>query len=269
MINGNYIKLNNIYYSPNINKNLISGIRLAKEGYFCEIKNKRGNTILCLKVKENNKVKFFGSFPANDVNVIRLPIVKTNSFINYINNDETTNLDERSKLLWHRRLGHYYYNDLNKYLELHNIKDSECLDCKVSKLKRKPHTGKSPSASNILEIIHSDLIGPIRKSITGKKYILTFIDEFSRKAWIYVFHDKAEVPKTIIQFLKYIKNHFQYNIKYFKTDNDKEYKNKKVENYCKNNGIMKIYSPQYNPQNNGKAERFNYTIIDYAKTVLN
>jgi len=32
---------------------------------------------------------------------------------------------------------------------------------------------------------------------------------------------------------------------------------------------MKIYSPQYNPQNNGKAERFNYTIIDYAKTVLN
>ena len=99
--------------------------------------------------------------------------------------------------------------------------------------------------------------------------MLTFIDEFSRKAWVYVLQDKAEVPKTTIQILKYIKNNFQYKAKYFQTDNGKEYKNKKVENYCKNNGIMKIYSPPYNPQNNGKVERFNYTIIDCAKTILN
>jgi len=32
---------------------------------------------------------------------------------------------------------------------------------------------------------------------------------------------------------------------------------------------MKIYFSPYNSQNNGKAERFNYTIIDYAKTILN
>ena len=59
MINGNYIKLNDVYYSPNINKNLISGIKLAKEGYSCKIKNKGENIILYLKAEENKKGKFF------------------------------------------------------------------------------------------------------------------------------------------------------------------------------------------------------------------
>jgi len=50
MINGNYIKLNDVYYSPNINKNLISGTKLAKEGYSREIQDENGNIILFLKI---------------------------------------------------------------------------------------------------------------------------------------------------------------------------------------------------------------------------
>jgi len=33
-------------------------------------------------------------------------------------------LDEVNKLIWHRRLGHFYHQNLEKYLELHNIKES-------------------------------------------------------------------------------------------------------------------------------------------------
>ncbi|KAG4108856.1 hypothetical protein H8356DRAFT_1365864 [Neocallimastix lanati (nom. inval.)] len=35
-----------------------------------------------------------------------------------------------------------------------------------------------------------------------------------------------------------------------------------------NNGITKIYSSPYNPQNNGKYDRFNQTLINCAKTML-
>jgi len=42
-----------------------------------------------------------------------------------------------------------------------------------------------------------------------------------------------------------------------------------VENYCLNNGIKKLYSPPYNPQNNGIAERFNYTLESCIKAILN
>ena len=57
-------------------------------------------------------------------------------------------------------------------------------------------------------------------------------------------------------------------IKNFKTDQGKEYVNKKVEQFCRRNGIRKLYSPPYNPQNNRKSERFNYTLVSCAKTLL-
>jgi len=41
-----------------------------------------------------------------------------------------------------------------------------------------------------------------------------------------------------------------------------------IEKYCLNNGITKLYSPPYNPENNGKAERFNQTLINCARTLL-
>eukprot|EP00833_Pecoramyces_ruminatium_P000077 jgi/Orpsp1_1/1174109/evm.model.c7180000048956.1 len=54
----------------------------------------------------------------------------------------------------------------------------------------------------------------------------------------------------------------------FKSDNAREYRNKKIVEFCENNGIYKVYSPPYNPENNGMAERFNQTLISCAKTLL-
>jgi len=68
--------------------------------------------------------------------------------------------------------------------------------------------------------------------------------------------------------LKTISNRFNCNIKFFKTDNGLEFKNKKIKKYCLKNGITKLYSPPYNPENNGKAERFNQTLINCARTLL-
>jgi len=44
----------------------------------------------------------------------------------------------------------------------------------------------------------------------------------------------------------------------------------KIENYCANHHIKKkkIYSPPYNPQNNSKSERFNYTLENCIKALL-
>lgn len=42
--------------------------------------------------------------------------------------------------------------------------------------------GKSWRAKTILELIHSDTYGPINPSSNGcKRYILTYIDDYSRK----------------------------------------------------------------------------------------
>jgi hypothetical protein len=49
-----------------------------------------------------------------------------------------------------------------------------------------------------LDYIHSDLWGPSQISSKGNdsRYILTFIDDFSRKIWIYFLKEKSQVFKT-------------------------------------------------------------------------
>ena len=162
-------------------------------------------------------------------------------------------------MLWHRRLGHFYNENLTKYLKLHNVKINECLDCKIAKLNRKPHNGNTPKAKHPLDVIHSDVMGQISKSYTGKRYILTFIDAFTRKSWIFLLENMSEIPRTVVNFFTYLNNQF-YQIKTFHSDQGTEYNNKKILNYCKEQSIVKTFSPLHNPQNNGIAERFNYTI---------
>ena len=271
-INGYNIKFENVLYSKQVNKNLLSGIKLAKNGLKCNIKSRRDKVFLTLKTTlENKRTINIGTFKANKNNTIHI-LTKNKSnlknCIDIVSPEETMDINDQSKMLWHRRLGHFYQDNLTKYLKLHNVKINECLNCKIAKLNRKPHNGDTPKAKHPLDVIHSDVIGPISKSYSGKRYVLTFIDEYTRKSWIFLLENKSEVPRTIINFFTYLNNQFYYNIKTFRSDQGTEYNNKKVLNYCKEHGIIKTFSPPYNPQNNGIAERFNYTIVSCAKTLI-
>jgi len=158
---------------------------------------------------------------------------------------------------------------MNKFLDMHNIKDPLCIDCRITKMKRISHNKTTPKANQIIEVIHSDIIGPINASITGKRYIIIFIDEKSHKSWIFLLDKKSKAIETTINFLKYLNNLFDdKSVKVFKSDNAKEYKNRIIIKYCEENGIMKTYSPPYSPENNGLAERFNQTLISCTKTLL-
>jgi hypothetical protein len=47
-------------------------------------------------------------------------------------------------------------------------------------------------ANGILELVHSDAFGPITvTSLGGSMYYVSFIDDFSRKAWIYFLRKKS------------------------------------------------------------------------------
>ena len=78
---------------------------------------------------------------------------------------------------------------------------------KSLKLKEN-HIIRPPRADAILEVIHTDLICPIKDSHSGNKYILNVIDEYLRKLWIFPLKNKSDVPKNIINFFKLIKSHF-------------------------------------------------------------
>eukprot|EP00833_Pecoramyces_ruminatium_P018465 jgi/Orpsp1_1/1192497/evm.model.d7180000093790.1 len=264
IINGFTIVLNKVLYSSKIIKSIISGIKLSKEGINTKIYTNNNTTYLTLLNSDN---KIINTFPSNSFNIIKIPIINltpTELDLNY------TTLNDSSKLLWHKRLGYFYLPNIDKYINMNNItnNNNHCTECKIPNLKHKPHNKPTPKASKILEIIHSDIVGPLEIPFTNKKYFITFIDEYLKRSWIYFLKDKSEAIQIIIDFFNFINNYFNEKIKFFKSDNAKEYKNKKIKKYCKKYGIYKSFSTPYNPQNNGIAERFNQPIISCARNLL-
>ena len=72
--------------------------------------------------------------------------------------------------------------------------DGDCQGCALGKQHRDsfPH-GQSTHALAPLELIHSDLMSFPTPPFFGARYVLTFIDEFSKHTWVYFLKYKSDV----------------------------------------------------------------------------
>ena len=105
-------------------------------------------------------------------------------------------------------------------------------------------------------------------SLSGYEYYVTFIDDYSRKTWIYFLKTKVEVFEKFKEFKALIENHSERRIKTLRTDNGGEYTSKEFEAFCKEAGIKRELTTPYNPQQNGVVERKNGTIMEAMKIMI-
>jgi transposase InsO family protein len=99
-----------------------------------------------------------------------------------------------------------------------------------------------------VEIVHSDICGPMpTPSIGGSAYFLTFIDDFSRKTWIYFLKHKYNALGCSQQFKSLVEKHSGYYIKVLRTDRGGEYVSIEFHKFCKVHGIYKKFTMQYTP----------------------
>ena len=112
-----------------------------------------------------------------------------------------------------------------KGLPLIEKPDSLCESCILGKRHKESFpTGKSIRAKAPLEIIHSYLCGPMQApSLAGNQYFLTFIDDFTRKIWVYFFKNKSEVFEKFQNFKALVENQSGLRIKVLRTDRGGEY----------------------------------------------
>jgi hypothetical protein len=69
-----------------------------------------------------------------------------------------------------------------------------CRGCALGKNVKRPFPRSENRSKEILNLIHSDVCGPMPvKSLGGSLYYVIFIDDFSRKTWIYLLKTKDEV----------------------------------------------------------------------------
>ena len=79
-------------------------------------------------------------------------------------------------------------------LDLKSLKLDFCKYCVFGKQCKQRFKTGNHNSKQILDYIHYDLWGPSpTMSYGGASYFLTFIDDFSRKVWVYMLKKKADV----------------------------------------------------------------------------
>ena len=114
-----------------------------------------------------------------------------------------------------------------------------CSGCLVGKHSKKRYeVGKAHRTTSILDLIDSDVAGPIpTTSINGCGYFLTFVDAGSRFCWIYFMKHKSKVFEIFKFFKAMVENSFRKKNKSLRYDKRGEYIKRELQHYCESKGI--------------------------------
>jgi hypothetical protein len=95
-----------------------------------------------------------------------------------------------------------------------------CENCVYGKKNRVIFPSGATRAEGILQLVHSDVFGPVLVPSLGKSvYYVSFIDEFSRNTWIYFLRKKYEVFDRFKYFKALFENQTKKIIKVLRKDN--------------------------------------------------
>ncbi|KAL0391597.1 UNVERIFIED_CONTAM: hypothetical protein Slati_4523900 [Sesamum latifolium] len=102
-------------------------------------------------------------------------------------------------LIWHARLGHISQDRIkrlvgSKSLEIDNLDNLPAYEsCLKEKITRKPFVGQSTLANSLLDLIHTDVCGPLNTQARGEfSYFITFSNDRSRYGYVYLMRNKYE-----------------------------------------------------------------------------
>ena len=251
-------KLKDVRYIPDLKKMLISVGQLDEEGHYVNFGNQQW------KVTKGNLVIARGH-KQGTLYMVEMSADGTNAAVE----------DAGVSTLWHQRLGHMSEKGMKmlaskgRIPDLQNVKIDFCEPCVLGKQKKVTFvkTGQPPKAGK-LELIHSDVYGPTKvSSIGGSRFYVTFIDDSTRKVWVYFLKNKSDVFSTFKRFKAAVENETNLKIKCLKSDNGGEYNKTEFIDYCAEHGIRMLKTVPDTPQQNGVAERMNRTLNERAKSM--
>lgn len=275
---GCFIDLENCLFVPECARNLVSVSRLDDLGFDFKI----GHGVFSLYRKDY----FYGNGTLVD-SLYRFNLDK--SFSESLFNVENQGIkrsasNEKSALLWHKRLGHISKERMTRLIKKELLPPLDfsdldvCIEC--IKGKQTKHITKKPAtrSSQLLELIHTDICGPFEApSWSGEKYFITFIDDYSRYGYTYLLHDKAESVNVLKLFIDEVERQLEKKVKVVRSDRGGEFYGRFTESgqcpglfakLLESKGICAQYTMPGTPQQNGVAERRNHTLMEMVRSML-
>jgi len=154
-----------------------------------------------------------------------------------------------------------------KISDMDKSKVIDCEVCQLAKMRRKnvnKRRTRPPDKEN--EVVCCDTLGPLNPSKNGNKYVMfmgnrnMFVPYFTRTK-------SAAYPKIKEYFAMVDRQHGKDFIRRFRGDNEFSNNNSLKEFFAKE-GIITEFTTSNNPSQNGRAERFNLTVMNMARAML-
>jgi hypothetical protein len=271
------IELDEVYYSPDMDINLISSTTLARTIPHTNVLQEGGKGMLIYRgiriplSTKGNILTLNGGATAMIFSAVRERIIS----------------DISELFTTHVRLGHIGFDRMIKMIELQKsrgvgtlkLDKSEiakardlimnCLACKFAKSTDTPYSGKAPlnHGSSVGEVIHFDTF-ECRLSNGTAYYGLIIVEPFSGALTCYKLLSKDLIVGKLIIGIKFIETVTQNKIKFLYSDGGTEFNNYTLKQYCESNGKTYHFPPAATPKWNGIAERAVRTVKEGGRTLL-
>ena len=156
----------------------------------------------------------------------------------------------------------------NSSISWNKVGHKLCHSCQLGKHVRLPFSSSTSYSTTPFEIVHCDVWTSPVASISGSRYYLVILDDFSHFCWTFPLAHKSEVHKHITHFCNFVQTQFGLSVKSIQADNGTEFVNRTLTDLFSARGIhLRLSCPYTSPQN-GKAERILRTLNNICRTLL-
>lgn len=254
--------LSEVISVPELSKNLLSVNKITQNGGEVVFKKDKVQVF-----KNKNKIM---ESEKNENGIYAVKLEKENE-------EKALTAETENVLDWHKKLGHLAVNNLKKLQEMSDglklkenefdiLKNHVCEVCTKARQTRNPFTETRYRASRPLEIIHTDICGPIEPvTWDNMKYFISCLEDYTHSTSVYLLNGKFEAVEPIKDFINESEAKWNQKTGKIRYDNGKEYVNNDLKKWCKNRGTILEHTIPYTPQLNGKAERLNRTLLEKAR----
>lgn len=262
-------ELHSVLWVPELKENLFSVSRAMAQG--CDVKFTHNPSEVSF-LKENS-VKLRGRRTKHGLFVLKLKSLKTKKSSKRVETLAAATAEE-----WHQRYAHGSINSIRELAKKGAVKGlvfkedaDKCEDCPLGKICRASHPSRNHIlASETVAVLHLDTCGPIAEtSLGGHKYFVLATEEFSDYKLIGFASSKDEIPSLVKKMISQVTLESKRPVKLIVTDKGTEFCNRDLSSWLSSNAILHRTTVQYTPQQNGRAERANRTIIEGVRTLLN
>ncbi|KAL0439350.1 UNVERIFIED_CONTAM: hypothetical protein Slati_2418000, partial [Sesamum latifolium] len=154
-------------------------------------------------------------------NIISIPLLDSDGFKFLINKSCFYLMVDDE----HHLLGHISKDRIRKLVDSKNLEIDDlnhlptCESCLKGKMTKKPFVGQSAIANGLLDLVHTDVCGPLSTPARGEfSYFITFTNDHSRYGYVYLMRYKSEAFGRFKEYRLEVENQTNRKIKVLWSD---------------------------------------------------